>query len=146
MLLQLLLIGCHKSWLSKADFTWLIVISHKLCLHFTLCSQLTHSSHMTRTCASSLYYNWLILLWLTIVSYNDVMTFARDWHLSHEFHSGGALYAPDLFDVLWLVYGMLRSDLLESSDRFRAWLVMSHRTMWLELWVTRVRVVGLKSL
>jgi len=69
---------CHKSWLSKADFTWIVVTSHKVCLCFTLCSQLTHSSHMTRTCVSSLCYNWLMFLWLTIVSHNDVMTFARD--------------------------------------------------------------------
>ena len=39
---------------------------------------MTHSSHMTRTCASSLCYDWLMFLWLTIVSHNDVMTFARD--------------------------------------------------------------------
>jgi len=71
---------CHKSWLSKADFTWLIVISHKVCLCFVLCSQLTHSSHMTRTCVSSLCYDWLMFLWLTIVSHNDVMIFASDSH------------------------------------------------------------------
>jgi len=72
--------NCHKSWLSKADFIWLIVISHKVCLCFTLCSQLTYSSQMTRTCVSSLCYNWLMFLWLTIVSHNDVMTFAHDSH------------------------------------------------------------------
>ena len=54
--------NCHKSWLSKEGFTWLIVICHEVCLCFTVCSQLTHRSHMTRTCVSSLCYDWLIFL------------------------------------------------------------------------------------
>jgi len=31
---DMFLYSCHKSWLSKADFTWVIVISHKVCLCF----------------------------------------------------------------------------------------------------------------
>ena len=42
--------GCHKSSLSKADFRWLIVISHKVCF-----------------------------LWLTIVSHNYVLCYAVSW-------------------------------------------------------------------
>jgi len=112
---------CHKSWLSKEDFTWLIVISHKVCLCFTLCSQLTHSSHMTRTCMSSLCYDWLMFLWLTIVSHNDVMTFARDSHyesrVPRRWHALRTWYvlcfmidlrhvAQWLIGVIWWISGM----------------------------------------
>ena len=76
--------SCHKSWLSKADFTSLIVISHKVCLCFTLCSQLTHSSWMTHTCMLSLCYDWLMFLWLTIVSHNDQIIFAHDSHYESQ--------------------------------------------------------------
>jgi len=40
--------------------------------------------------------------------------------MSHEFHSGDACCTPDLFYVVRLDYGMLRSDSSESSDGFRA--------------------------
>ena len=112
---------CHKSWLSKADFTWLIIISHKVCLCFTLCSQLTHGSHMTRTCVLSLCYDWLMFLWLTIVSHNDVMTFARDSHYKSRvsrrwralctwhvlcFMIGLRHVAQWLIGVIWWISGM----------------------------------------
>ena len=116
---------CHKSWLSKQDFTWLIVISHKVCLCFTLCSQLTNSTHMTRTCVSWLCYDWLMFLWHTIVSHNDVMTFARDSHYESRvprrwraLRTGYVLYfmidlrhvAQWLIGVIWWISGMTRYE------------------------------------
>ena len=95
---------CHKSWPSKADFTWLIVIRHKVCLCFTLCSQLTHSSHMTRSWVSSSCYDWLMFLWLTIVSHNHVMTFAHDSH--YESRVPRRWRALRTWHVLWFAIGL----------------------------------------
>ena len=94
---------CHKSWLSKAHFTWLIVISHTVCLCFALCSQLTYSSQMTRTCVSSLCYDWLMFQWLTIVSHNDVMIcFALCSQLTHSSHMTHTCVSSLYYD--WLMF------------------------------------------
>jgi len=69
---------CHKSWLSKADFTWLIVMSHKVCWFSQYDVARLIAFTWLRPCESSLYYDWLIVSWLTIVTSYDVMPFAHD--------------------------------------------------------------------
>ena len=99
-------------------------------------------SHMTRTCVSSLGYDWLIVIWLTIVSHNDVMTFAHDSHYESWVSRMWPIRAHDLFYELWLVYGTLRTSLMWASKGFRVWLSMSHGPRDSCVWVTRVRVVA----
>jgi len=102
----------HKvCWILHYDVTWLIVLTW-------LC-----------TCESLLYYDWLIVSWLTIVTSYDVMIFAHD------------SYYESWVSRMWLVWA---HDLVyELSMDFALWLTMSHRGLcsarW---WVTRVRVVG----
>ena len=135
--------NCHKSWVSKADFTWLILMSHKVCwiLHY----EVTWLIVLTwlRTCESLLYYDWLNVSWLTIVTSYDVMTFAHDSHHESWVSRMGLVWAHDLVYEFWLVNRMLCDDSLESSMDFALWLTMSHRGLcsarW---WVTRVRLVG----
>jgi len=57
------LLSCHKLWLSKADFTWLIIISHKgmLVLHYDVIWLIAFT--WLRTCESLVDYDWLIVSW-----------------------------------------------------------------------------------
>ena len=121
--------SCHKLWLSKADFTWLILMSHKVCWisHYDVTWLIVFT--WLRTRESLLYFDWLIVSWLTIVTLYDVMTFTHDSHYE------------SWVSRMWLVWA---HDLgYKSSMDFALWLTMSHRGLcsarW---WVTRVRVVG----
>ena len=91
-------------WLSKVDFTWLIVISHRYVLCFTLLSQLTHSiwHDDTIVCHWFIVISCLVLR-LTIVSY--MMYDFRIWLIvmSHGFRTRDPLRTHDLFYELWLV-------------------------------------------
>ena len=131
---------CHKSWPSKADFTWLIFMSHKVCW----------ISHYDVT--------WLIVLtWLCtrkslLCLGNDFMTHDCDVIWCNDFRTWLTLWvmslarvtrwAHDLVYEFWLVNGILGNDSYESLMDFALWLTMSHRGLcsarW---WVTRVRVV-----
>jgi len=70
--------SCHKLWLSKADFTWLILMSHKVCWisHYDVTWLIVLT--WLRTRESLLYFDWLMVSWLTMVTSYDVMTFAHD--------------------------------------------------------------------
>ena len=138
----LIVIWCHKSWLSKADFTWLIFMSHKVCWipHYDLAWLIVRT--WLRTRESLVYYDWLIVSWLTIVMSYDVMTFAHDSHYESWVSHMWLVWAHDLAYEFWLINGMLCDDSCESSMDFARWLTMSHRGLcnarW---WVTRDRVV-----
>ena len=133
---------CHKSWLSKADLTWLILMSHKVCWipHYELTWLIVLTWRLTRE--SLLYFDWLIVSWLTIVTSYDVMTFAHDSYYESWVSPMWLVWAHDLVYEVWLVNGMLCDDSYESSMDFTLWLTTSHRSLcsarW---WVTRVRVV-----
>ena len=120
---------CHKSWLSKAGFTWLIFMSRKVCwiLHYDVTWLIVLT--WLCTCESLLYYDWLIVSWLMIVTSYDVMIFADD------------SYYESWVSRMWLVWA---HDLVyELSMDFALWLTMSHRGLCsVRWWVTRVRVVG----
>ena len=117
-------------WLSKADFTWLIVISHRYVLCFTLWSQLTHSISHDYAIAC----HWFIVIgflvwWLTIVSH--MMYDFPTWLIimSHGFHACDPIRTLDLLFELWLVLVYCAVDSYESSDGFHT---MTH----IESWVT----------
>ena len=135
--------SCHKSWLSKADFTWLILMSHKVCwiLHYDVAWLIVLT--LLRTRKSFLYYDWLIVSWLTIVTSYHVMTFAHDSYYESWVSRMWLVRAHDLVYGFWLVNRMLCDDSYESLMDFALWLTTGHRglcsTRW---WVTRVRVVG----
>ena len=79
---------CDKSWLSKADFTWLILISHKVCwvFHYDVIWLIAFT--WLRTCESLGDYDWLMISWRhdrDVIWCND---FAYDYALaSHGFHT-----------------------------------------------------------
>ena len=116
----------HKvCWILHYDVIWLIVLTW-------LC-----------TCESLLYYDWLIVSRLTIVTSYDVMILAHDSYYESWVSRRWLVWAHELVYGFWLVNGMLSDDSYESSMDFALWLIMSHRGLcsarW---WVTRVRVVG----
>ena len=134
---------CHKSWLSRPDFIWLILMSHKVCwiLHYDVTWLIVLT--WPWTCESLLCYDWLIVSWLTIVTSYDVMSLAHDSYYESWVSRMWLVWAHDLVYEFWLVIGILGNDSYESSMDFALWLTISHRGLcsagW---WVTRVRVVG----
>ena len=115
----------HKVyWISHNDVTWLIVLT------------------WLRTRESLLYFDWLIVSWLTIVTSYDVMTFAHDSYYESWVSRVWLVWAHDLGYEFWLVNGMLGNDSYESLMDFALWLTMSRRGLcsarW---WVTKDRVV-----
>ena len=133
----------HKSWLSKADFTRLIVISHKVCWipYYDIAWLIVHT--WLSTCKLLLYYNWLIGSWVTIVMSYDVMTFTHDSHYESWVSPMWLIWAQDLVYGLWLVNGLLYCDSYELWDGFDA---MTHyeslKLCYAGWWVTKVSVVG----
>jgi len=116
----------HKvCWISHYNVTWLLVLT------------------WLRTRESLLYFDCLIVSWLTIVTSYDIRTFAHDSHYESWVSRMWLVWAHDLVYEFWLVNGMLCDDSYESSMDFALWFTMSHRGLcsarW---WVTRVRVVG----
>ena len=137
------IIWCHKLWLSKADFTWLILMSHKVCWisHYDVTWLIVLTWLRTREWL--LYFDWLIVSWLTIVTSYDVMTFAHDSYYESWVSRVWLVWAHNLVYEFWLVNGMLGDDSYESLMDFALWLTMSHRGLCsAKWWVTRVRVVG----
>ena len=122
------MLWCHKLWLSQAEFTWLILISHKVCwiLHYDVIWLITFT--WLRTCESWLYYDWLIVLWLTIVTSYDVMTFAHDSCYESWVSHMWLIWAQDLGSEFWLVKRRLWDDSYESSMDFPLWLIMRDRS------------------
>jgi len=115
----------HKvCWISHYDVTWLIVLT------------------WLRNRESLLYYDWLNISWLTIVTSYDVMTFTHDSHYESWLSRMWLVWAHNLVYEFWLVNGMLCDDSYKSSMDFALWLTTSHRALgsarW---WVTRDRVV-----
>ena len=115
----------HKvCWILHYDVTWLIVLT------------------WLPTRKSLLYYDWLIVSWLTIVISYDVMTFAHDSYYESWVSRMWLVRAHDLFYGFWLVNGMWCDDSYELLMDFALWLTTSQRdlcsTRW---WVTRDRVV-----
>ena len=109
---------CHKSWLSKADFTWLILMSHKVCgiPHYDVTGLIVLTWLGTRE--ELLYYDWLIVSWLTIVTSYGVMTFAHDSYNESWVSRMWLVWAHELVYEFWLVNGMLWDDSYESSMDF----------------------------
>ena len=124
-------LSCHLSetWRSRADFTWLIAISHRYVLCFTLWIQLTHSISHDYAVAC----HWFIVIgclvsWLTIVSH--MMYDFRTWLISYESWVSHMWFTLNTWLVLWVMIGlgMWRSRLL----RVNWWI--SHYDS-LESWV-----------
>ena len=120
-------------WLSKADFTWLIVISHRYVIGFTLLSQLTHSIFTWRRNSVSLVYcYWLF----SFVTHNCE---SHDIWLSHMTHSYESWVSrmwsiSDTWLVLWVMIGlgMLRSWLLRVI-----WWISHYDSLWIMSCVTQ---------
>ena len=125
-------------WLSKTGFTWLIVISHRYVLYFTLMDQLTHSiSH-----DDAIACHWFICYWLLSLVTHDYEP--HDVWLSHMTHSYESWVSRmwstlDAWLVLWVMIdlGMLRK-LTHASQLmdFILWLTMSHESRNARVWVT----------
>ena len=111
---------CHKSWPSKADFTWLILMSHKV--YWILHYDVTWLIVLTwlRSRESLLYYDWLNVSWLTIVTSYDVMTFAHDSYYESWVSRMWLVWAHDLVYEFWLVKRMLCDD---------SWVINGFRAM-----------------
>ena len=118
-------------WLSKADSTWLIVISHRYDLCFMLLSQLA----LTISHDDAIACHWFIVIgclvvWLTIVSY--IMYDFRTWLIvmSHGFCACDPRRTHDLFYELWLVRYVAQLTHTSHLMDFTLWLtwVMSRMT------------------
>ena len=119
-------------WISKPDFTWLIVISHRYVLGFTLWSQLTPSISHDNTIAC---YLLVVICWLR----HDSQLWSYDVWLSPMTHSNESWVSrlwpsQSTWLVLWVLigFGMLRSWLIAVS-----WWISHYESLWVMSCVTR---------
>ena len=120
-----------RIWLSKADFTWLIVISHRYSLGFTLYSRLTNSILDDVAVARHLL---VVISWLIHDSrFGHVVYVFPTWLIvmSHGFHACDALSAHDLVYEFWLVFGTSRSWLIQVN-----WWISHYNSLWVMSRVT----------
>ena len=136
-------LSLSQFWLSKADFTWLIVISHRyvLVLHYDVDWLIVF--HNDGAVARHLL---VVICWLI----HDSRLWSYDvWllHMTHSYESWVSHMWPDWghmicfisFDWFWYVAQLThRSQLMD----FTLWLVMSHESYDVEYESHRVRVEG----
>ena len=130
-------------WLSKADFTWLIVISHRYVLGFTLWSQVTHSISHDIAVAHHLLVVISLCFDMTHVCGHMMYDF-RTWLIvmSHGFHAWDPFRAYDLFyECDWFWYAAQLTHRSQLMD-FILWLTMSHESCDAEYESHRIRVRG----
>ena len=96
-------VKCHKSWLGKVDFTWLIVISHRYVIvllydvSWLIALTWLHNSELL------LCYNWFMFWTTHICESYDVMTFARD--SDYESRVSHTRLIQVVWYVLWFMIG-----------------------------------------
>ena len=117
----------RKSWLSKADFTWPILISHKVCWFSYYDVTWLIVRTWLRTCESSLYYDWLMVSWLKIVKSYDVFIFTHDSYYESWVSRIWLIWAHDLVYRFWLVKGCAQLTQTSQLRDFTLWLTMSQR-------------------
>jgi len=116
---------CHESWLSKVDFTWLILISHKVCWFCTMTSLRLIAFTWLRTCESLVDYDWLMVSWLTMVMSYDVMTFAHDSYYESWVSRMWLIWAHDrVYGFGWMERDV-RSWLIRVS-----WWISHYASLW----------------
>ena len=120
-------------WLSKADFTWLIVISHRYVLRFTRLSQLTHSiSH-----DDAIACHWFIVIGcLSFVIHDCESHDVWFSHMTQNYESWVSRMWSTLDTglVLWVMIGlgMLRSWLMRVN-----WWISHYDSRWVMSRVTQ---------
>ena len=143
-----------RIWLSKVDFSWLIVISHRYVLGFTIWSQLTNSiSHDDAiACHLLVVICWLIPdlrlwsydVWLAHMTHSyeswvSHMTHSYESWVSHMTHSYESWVSHmwsilDTWFVLWVLidFSMLHSWLMGVN-----WWISHNQSLWVMSRVTR---------
>jgi len=116
---------CHKSWLSKVDFTWLILISHKVCWFCTMTSLWLIAFTWLRTSESLFDYDWLMVSWLKIVTSDDVMIFTHDSYYESWVARMGLIWAHDRVYGFWSMERDVRSWLIRVS-----WWISHYDSLW----------------